>query len=220
MSAYLRAESLDFEMMTLRAGQLVSWEDHSDETEIKDRLRKLITVYEGPANDRGKPKGRENPMSSGWYDKLLKDDPDRLERIKKSAEHWFKITAQTPANDNAWTAYSKVRKTLKGARYAKGWIPNNAKATNDYRHKKSLAYLCNLFHNPMIKGYFEDRGIAVYEELHALSEMIQWIWRSQIRDDLPIKVFIPSERMRSLFIKWLNTASVQELIELDQKLAA
>ncbi|MBQ0824175.1 DEAD/DEAH box helicase family protein [Microvirga sp. HBU67558] len=217
MSAYLRAEGLDFEMMTLRDGQLVSWRDHADETEKKAELRRLITVYEGPANDRGKPKGREHPMSSGWYEKRT---PEELAKLKASTEHWFRMTAQTPANDNAWTAYSKVRKPLKGARYAKGWIPNNAKATNDYRHKKSLAYLCNLFHNPMIKGYFEDRGIAVYEELHALSEMIQWIWRSQIRDDLPIKVFIPSERMRSLFIKWLNTASVQELIELDQKLAA
>jgi hypothetical protein len=64
----------------------------------------------------------------------------------------------------------------------------------------------------MIKGYFEDRGITVYEELYALSEMIQWIWRSQIRDDQPIDVFIPSERMRSLFIEWLNSASVNDLI--------
>jgi len=217
MSAYLRAEGLDFEMMTLSDNHLVSWLDHSDETETKDKLRKLISVYEGPANDRGKPKGREHPMSSGWYDKRT---PEQLARLKASAEYWFRMTAQTPANDNAWTAYSKVRKSLKGARYAKGYIPNNAKATNDYRHKKSLAYLCNLFHNPMIKGYFEDRRITVYEELYALSEMIQWIWRSQIRDDLPIKVFIPSERMRSLFIRWLNSASILELIEMDQKLSA
>lgn len=139
---------------------------------------------------------------------------------KSSVEHWFRMSAQTPASDNAWTAYSKVRKALKGARYSKGWIPNNAKATNDYRHKQSLAYLCNLFHIPLIKGYFEDRGIIVYEELYALSEMIQWLWRSQIRDGEPINIFIPSERIRSLFVQWLNSASVVELIPSDQKLAA
>jgi hypothetical protein len=214
MSAYLRAEGLDFEMMALRDKQLVSWADHSDETEKKTQLRELITVYEGAANDRGKSKGRENPMSSGWYDKRT---PAELARLKATTEHWFRMTAQTPANDNGWTAYSKVKTALRGARYAKGWIPNNAKATNDYRHKKSLAYLCNLFHNPLIKGYFEDRGIKVYEELYALSEMIQWIWRSQIRNDKPIRVFIPSKRMRSLFIEWLNTANVHELIEADFK---
>ena len=72
----------------------------------------------------------------------------------------------------------------------------------------------------MIKGYFEDRGITVNEELYALSEMIQWIWRSQIRDGSPIIVFIPSERMRSLFVQWLNSASVLELIYPDRKMAA
>jgi hypothetical protein len=156
-------------------------------------------------------------MSSGWYDKRT---PEELARLKATTEHWFRMTAQTPANDNCWTGYSKVKTALKGARYAKGWIPNNAKATNDYRHKKSLAYLCNLFHNPLIKGYFEDRGITVYEELYALSEMIQWIWRSQIRDDRPIKVFIPSERMRSLFIRWLNSRSGTDLMQPEGRRSA
>lgn len=222
MSAYLRAEGLDYDMKTLSDGQLVSWADHSDETEIKRKLRSLITVYDGPANDWGKPnaKGKENPFSSGWFDKIAKRDPDKLAGIKATTEHWFKSVTKTPANDNAWTAFTKAKKALKGARYAKGWIPNNAKATNDYRHKKSLVYLCNVFHNPLIKGYFEDRGIKVYEELHALSEMIQWIWRSQIRDGKPITVFIPSERMRTLFVRWLNSASITHLIEPEFKQAA
>jgi hypothetical protein len=159
-------------------------------------------------------------MSSGWYKNVLKHDPARLDQIKAAPEYWFKITAQTSANDNAWTAYSKVKPRLKGARYARGWIPNNAKATNEHRHKKSLAYLCNLFHNPYIKGYFEDRGIRVYEDLFALSELVQWIWRSQIRDDQPITVFIPSERMRNLFNRWLNSASVVDWLETEHSQAA
>jgi len=72
----------------------------------------------------------------------------------------------------------------------------------------------------MIKGYFEDRRITVHEDLYALSEMIQWIWRSRIRDELPIKVFIPSERMRSLFVRWLNSSSVSDLISSDFKQTA
>jgi hypothetical protein len=46
-------------------------------------------------------------------------------------------------------------------------------------HCGSLAYLCNIFHQPIIKGFFEEKGIALYEDLHALSEMLQWLWRSQ-----------------------------------------
>jgi hypothetical protein len=220
MSAYLRAEALTFEMMTLRDHQLVSWAEHSNETWKKEELRKLITVYDGPANACGKAKGRENPFSSGWYEKMIKRSPEKLKAVKATTEHWFKSMAQTPASDNAWTTLKKARKHLKGDRYARGFIPNNAKATNAYREKKSVAYLCNVFPNPLIKGYFEDRKTTVYDDLYALSEMIQWIWRTQIRDDQPINVFIPSERMRNLFNRWLSSASVADLIEPEFKQAA
>jgi hypothetical protein len=219
MSAYLRAEGLPFEMKSLGGGQLVSWADNSDEAGIKEQLRSLITIYEGPANKMGERRGQENPFSSGWYDKRSLEE---LAKIKGTVENWFKRFAQTPAEDNAWSTYTKAKKSLKGARYSRKdcWIPNNAKATNNHRHKKALVYLCNVFHNPLIKGYFEDRGITVHEELHALSEMIQWIWRSRIRDDQPIKVFIPSERMRSLFNQWLYSANILNLIEPELEQAA
>lgn len=44
----------------------------------------------------------------------------------------------------------------------------------------------------------------MYEDDYALSEMIQWVWRSAIRDGKEIWVYIPSRRMRELFQNWLN----------------
>jgi hypothetical protein len=221
MSAYLRAEGLTYKMMTLKdETQLISWAEHSDETETKEKLRSLISVYDGPANECGKPKGKDNPFSSTWCERMVRTNPEALAGIKAKTKHWFKTYAQTAASDNAWTTFKKAKKPLQGDGYTRGFIPNNAKATNDYRHKRSLAYLCNIFLNPMLKGYFEDRQITVNEELYALSEMTQWIWRSQIRDEKPINVFIPSERMRSLFARWLHSASILDLIPSEQKLAA
>jgi len=34
--------------------------------------------------------------------------------------------------------------------------------------------------------------------------MLQWIFRSSIRDNKPINIYIPSSRMRNLLVKWLN----------------
>ena len=34
--------------------------------------------------------------------------------------------------------------------------------------------------------------------------MLQWIWRSAIRDGKPINAYIPSKRMRELLINWMN----------------
>ena len=42
------------------------------------------------------------------------------------------------------------------------------------------------------------------ENLYALSELLQWIWRSTIRDNKPVCIYIPSERMLNLLIDWLN----------------
>jgi hypothetical protein len=119
MSAYLRAEGLPYEMMTLKdKKQLVPWANHSDETETKEKLREWISVYEGSANHWGKPKGRENPMSSGWYENLIRRSPDTLAQVKASSEHWFKAVAQTKADDNAWTTFKKAKGRLRGKRYS------------------------------------------------------------------------------------------------------
>ena len=121
------------------------------------------------------------------------------------------------------------RTKLKGARYSRdsvwqdgmrfGFIPSNAKATNDYRQVAAMAYLCNTYHHPVVKEYFESQGVPVYDDLYALSQMVQWIWRSRIRDEVnqqPIHVFIPSERMRGLLKRWLQAASTIELVrEVD-----
>jgi hypothetical protein len=76
-----------------------------------------------------------------------------------------------------------------------------------------MAYLCNVFPNPVIRQYLNGRNIKVNSDLYALSEMLQWIWRSQIRRYDPIHLFIPSERMRSLLYLWLDTRSTPELIQ-------
>ena len=94
------------------------------------------------------------------------------------------------------------------------FVPCNAKATNIYRKRWALAYCVNMFFHPMIRKFFTDgnasrectgmMGIHPDEELYALSCMIQWIFRSRIRDGKPIEIYIPSNRMRGLLIDWME----------------
>ena len=154
-------------------------------------------------NKIGDANGLRNPLSSTWY---AKASPEDLKRLKSSTETFFSRVAKSPSKFNGWTAFSKVKTKLAGKGYTKGWIANNAKGTNEYVDKRAMAYLCNWFYHPVIKGYFHERGIAVDEETYALSAMIQWIWRSQIRRGDPVHLFIPSERMRGLLRAWLSQA--------------
>lgn len=90
------------------------------------------------------------------------------------------------------------------------FVPLNARATNDYKDRSVLAYCYNFFANPYIKRYFENKNahdgtkIEVNQDYLALSCLIQWVWRSRIRDEKPIIIYIPSTRMRCLFVDWLD----------------
>lgn len=144
------------------------------------------------------PRGKEGYVyliKSGDHYKIGRSD-DLERRVKQ-------IKIALPEAATLIHAFSKARKALQGKGYARGFIPVNTKATNEHHDKKAMAYLVNVFHQPLIKGYFEDRGIPVHEDIHALSEMVQWLWRSGIRDGEAIYVFIPSERMRRLRTEWL-----------------
>ena len=84
----------------------------------------------------------------------------------------------------------------------------NMRASNDYKDRTVLAYLCNRYINPVTSNFFTFNNIPINQDMFALSEMLQWIWRSAIRDGKPIKIYIPSKRMRNLLINWLNTGEI------------
>jgi hypothetical protein len=222
--SYLMAEGFHLDMLTVNGGRLVSWLEGSHEQHLKRQLRDLITIYEGSMNDIGKEAVKDHPLSGGWYKRT---SSTVLARLKASTENFFKKVAQSPSHLNGWTTWKDYKKVLRGDRYSRnsstpdksfGFIPTNAKATNDYRRVASVAYLVNVFYNPLIKSYFESMDVPVYEDLYALSQMVQWIWRSRIREKEPITVYIPSERMRGLLKRWLDAGSTIELVnEIDPR---
>lgn len=87
------------------------------------------------------------------------------------------------------------------------FLANNAKATNDYQDRCIVACLCAKFANPALGIFFKQLNIAFDEKLFTLSELVQFIWRSNIRvqnsDDV-VYVYIPCEEIRTLFANWLK----------------
>ena len=64
----------------------------------------------------------------------------------------------------------------------------NMRASNKYREKTVLAYMVNVFANPAKKRCIESYGLRYDEDGYALSVMLQWIWRSAIRDGKEITI--------------------------------
>jgi len=62
-----------------------------------------------------------------------------------------------------------------------------------------------------VQKFFQKHGLYLDQDMFALSVLIQWVWRSRIRNGEPIFLYLPSERMRILLNKWLTSEIVLEL---------
>lgn len=142
-------------------------------------------------------------LSATWY-KRNNNNTDKMNALKNNLYNFFRNHSKTPSNKNLWTTYKDYINKLKGKGYAKSFLSCNARATNAYADRTSIAYMCNIFFNPILKNFFTSKGVRVEEDQYALSEFIQFIFRSAIRKGEEILVYIPSARMRRLFADWLE----------------
>ena len=139
-------------------------------------------------------------LSKTWYMK----NKDEYDRLKKNTYNFFKNIMKSKTCYNVWTTFKCYKAKIAGRGYTKGFIPLNARATNKYRDTYCAAYLVNIYLNPGVKNFFTQQGIDVDEDGYALSELLQWLWRTRIRSGESVTVYIPSKRMRNLLINWIN----------------
>lgn len=141
-------------------------------------------------------------LSNSWY--YRNKNNVLLTVLHNNCINYFKHISKTKSKDNMWTTFKEYQGKVKGKGYSKGFAPINIRATNDYIEKASVAYLTNRYLNPIIKRFFELHNIEVDEDLFALSELIQFVFRTRIRIGEPINLYIPSKRMRGLLENWMD----------------
>lgn len=143
----------------------------------------------------------DSALSKSWYERnknnLL------IKKLKNNCVNFFINYTKTKSQFNLWTTFKDYKTLVSGKGYSKGFLSQNIRATNEYRDRIAVAYLVNKYFNPIIKNFFHYNGVTVDEESFAISEMLQFIWRSAIRDDGEIWIYIPSKRMRTLLKNWI-----------------
>jgi hypothetical protein len=174
------------------------------EKEIKQIIKSKINIIEHEKLNRI---GDDTfSLSKNWF--INATDPV-LNQLKKHIENYYRNVVNSKANDNLWTTYKDYKGKLQGKRYTKAFIPLNTRATNQYKERVNLAYVLNRFPNTIIDNFLKSKNIKIDKDNYALSECLQWIWRSAIREGKEINLYIPSHRMRTLLIQWLNDEPIQ-----------
>lgn len=190
----------------------------------KNNIKKLITMYDV----KGKWRALDNfKLSNTWYTAKTSYKNSTVKDIKL-IENFISSFARNTGCDFVDLMYTfpkdkrfdngnKKRISPKSLidrdvinditgeiELEKVWIATQTRATNDYAHKTHLVHAFNRYPNTSIQSYLQDYGQGVDADIFAVSELVQWVWRSAIRNGEPITLCIVSKRMRKLFDLWLN----------------
>ncbi|WKA60289.1 hypothetical protein QWY16_09350 [Planococcus shenhongbingii] len=183
--------------------------------EDRSQLKELINIHYSKLNDVGKEPFAFSSTKLKKYatDKEYKEIRDR---IKKDAYNYYRNKLKAPTDDIMWTTIKGDKEVNKKAlaptglsKEVKGkvnkFVEVNCRATNAFADKSVCIYLVNIYLNPILKGFVEEKGkLKVDQDKHALSELLQWLFRSRIRNNEPIDIYIPSSRMRGLLEQYLD----------------
>lgn len=178
------------------------------EQQVKESARKLIEIYTTDSVNKVSRLG----LSANWYKNTTdKAVWKRLENAirsacrKASSPDEVMYTAQKDSIILKNKLKSKLKMRIIGYTTDNCYVGCNSRATNNYSHKSVLVHAYNRYPNAKIMSYLQDYGFVVDVNRFALSELVQWVWRSRIRKGEPIKICIVSNRMKSLFLSWLNS---------------
>lgn len=205
--------------------------DYDPRKENRKSLRALINVYEGNYNDLKSEKVRNVTLSATNSITLAKDDKF-VKKLTGNLRGYFERECKVSRDSVMYSAKQELMDKLRPEKYnepniskqerkkfyadpdnkhrkipPKVKIPVNSRATNVYAHKSACAYLYNYYMNVNVKAFFQDNGCTIdrgIEDIFAIGEFLQWLFRSRIRNGEPINLYLPSSRMRGLLDAWAN----------------
>ena len=207
MAGYLLNNDISFDFFHIDNGFFVDGYK-AVTAEEKAGFRALIEIHDGELNTNWlkspNKKKEKYSMSQSWFKKGHRDEIDTL---RKNAYNYVRNKCNARKEDVLWTSFKDYASALASdkmtcSKHKGNWIAWNIKATNKYSDKTVLVYLLNVFPIPVIKDYLENDQFKYNEDDYALSALLQWIWRSAIRNGKKVKIYIPSPRMRQLLTDW------------------
>lgn len=153
---------------------------------------------------------KPHSLSMSWYQK---NADDAVIQLKKNLYNFFRNKAKdTPNEEKMCGTYVSHWGKIRGKGYWNSNVQFTQRASNEFRNKTVLAYPVNIYANVSISSYYTSMGLYYDNDRYALAIMVQWIWRSAIRDGKEIYIYIPSKRMRELLISWLEEVSSSDAV--------
>ena len=145
-------------------------------------------------NDIGKDK---YSISQKWFSDHRYDG--LVDKLRRNTTNFFRNITSSLTSNNLWTTYEEFKEEIKGKGFAKSFTHLSSDSERDYSDRIYLAYLANNFYPATIQNTFD-----ISEDQYALSELLQFMFKSALSNGNEIWIYIPSKRMRNLLMKWIE----------------
>lgn len=219
MSYLFQMNQIEYEPMYVDqdgSGRYIFSTESKHMPDYTKHLKDMIHIlHNDKMNAIGASKGS---LSITWSKNAAKrPSNNHADELRKNLYNYFRNIHKDDATnpkDRLWTCHGALEAHLKGKGYTNRHLVFNSRATNEYREAYVLAYCANVYMPVWEQKYYEQEGVDVDANLYALSTLIQWIWRSAIRDGKEIWIYIPSKRMRTLLEDWIDQV-VEEATTLE-----
>lgn len=169
------------------------------------KLNRIGDVYYDAQN-----RPYKSALSVTWFKENKKrGNAEAFKRLGDNIVNYYRHYTENKNSIKMWTCFKEFLPNLKNKNLPiSRWIAVNARATNDYKDKTLLCYPVNRYTNPYLNQFFIKKNIEINQDEYAITELIQWMWRSAIREKENITIYIPSQRMRALLYKFLNDETI------------
>lgn len=144
-------------------------------------------------------------LSKNWYERHSYHDPEMMQ-LRNNMGNFFKNRTNSRRDNRLWTCFKDHKSKLipDNNSYANNFLQISARATNEFAECYNIAYMANRFMDPNLLKFLSNHGCEVDQDICAMSDMLQWLWRSSIRNLKPINLYMPSARMRNLLHSWMD----------------
>ncbi|ACN14895.1 hypothetical protein HRM2_17910 [Desulforapulum autotrophicum HRM2] len=203
MDAYFNSHSIKYNIKQI---------DPEEARSIKERARELIEFVPMTANMKNicNKHKRSKPFSKGFIERMThkerKSFCDGIRNIVYKREKYdiervmitcFKCFMKT--DDDKVPKKNMMPRSMYTC-----LVPMNARGSNQWIDRDFVIHMVDHYPEPSLDKYMHARSNGSYNpDIYALSMLVQYIFRSAIRDKKHIKLMICSPRMEKLFKNWL-----------------
>lgn len=194
MATYFKKHGLEYEYVDIGGSGYKTARDVAHLIEVVDDV-KLNSI--GDAVSLSATNAKVDAKSGG---KLGKSAVKTT--LKNNLHNLINQKWKARSDDRLWTCYKDQSAFVANGKYGKQFLPFNYKATNEYIEVHHVAFMLDVYQNPTIQQICRQRGVTSNEDHFAISTLVQFIFRSAVRNGEKIKLYLPSPRMRGLLDRW------------------